>query len=121
MVHISPFIEYWDPITWNEKNEKYWGDFIRKRYVPLFEKYKVDLVIGGHQHNYQRGIKNNITYAIIGTGGGILDTEKVENYNFYNVTIIKHMFIKMELYKDKIEWQAINELNQTMDKFLITK
>ncbi len=67
---------------------------IRELYHPLFEKYGVDLVLGGHNHNYQRtysltfnpgesskpiptnGVttgdntnKNGIVFATVGTGG----------------------------------------------------
>ncbi|UZO20827.1 uncharacterized protein OCT59_013240 [Rhizophagus irregularis] len=27
IVHIPPFMEFWDPIAWNEKKEKHWGEF----------------------------------------------------------------------------------------------
>jgi hypothetical protein len=67
---------------------------IRDLYHPIFEKYGVDLVLGGHNHNYQRtypitynpadsseplvtndlttgydGQKDGIVFAIVGTGG----------------------------------------------------
>ncbi|KAJ2797526.1 hypothetical protein H4S07_005925, partial [Coemansia furcata] len=53
-MHIAPYIEFWDPYTWNEKGEKHWGEHIRLEYDPLFRRHNVDLVISGHQHNYQR-------------------------------------------------------------------
>jgi acid phosphatase type 7 len=41
--------------------------------VPLFEKYGVDLVLTGHDHNYQRvGPINGVTYIVTGGGGGPL-------------------------------------------------
>ncbi len=40
--------------------------------VPLFEKYKVNAVLSGHDHNYQRHIQNGITYIITGGGGAPL-------------------------------------------------
>ena len=41
--------------------------------VPLFEKYGVDLVLTGHDHNYQRvGPLNGVTYIVTGGGGGPL-------------------------------------------------
>ena len=67
---------------------------LREVYHPIFEKYGVDLVLGGHNHNYQRtypltynpndsgeptvtskvasdydGQKDGIVFAIVGTGG----------------------------------------------------
>ncbi len=40
--------------------------------VPLLEKYDVDLVLGGHEHNYERSVKNGITYILTGGGGSYL-------------------------------------------------
>lgn len=63
--------------------------------VPLFEQYKVDLVQSGHRHNYERSLRNGITYIVSGGGGGLLDNfesscttinpdskKRVKNWNF---------------------------------------
>ena len=40
------------------------------RWVPLFERYGVDLVLSGHDHNYQRfAPRNGVTYVVHGGGG----------------------------------------------------
>ena len=58
------------------------------RLVPMFEKYKVTAVFAGHDHNYQRHVKNGIQYIVTGGGGAPLAdtgqslpgmTEKVES------------------------------------------
>jgi hypothetical protein len=49
VVHIAPFIEYWNPMPWNDLGEKYWGAYIRYNYVPLFDEFHVDLVLSGHR------------------------------------------------------------------------
>ncbi len=38
--------------------------------VPLFEQYKVDIVLSGHQHHSELLQKNGITYVVIGSLGG---------------------------------------------------
>jgi hypothetical protein len=43
--------------------------------VPLFEKYGVDLVISGHNHYQELLSHNGVTYAIVGSMGGIPDPE----------------------------------------------
>ncbi len=40
--------------------------------VPLFETYDVDLVLNGHDHNYERSMVNGITYVVTGGGGAPL-------------------------------------------------
>jgi len=37
-------------------------------YQPLFIKYKVNIVVEGHNHNYQRFLIDNIVYLVTGTG-----------------------------------------------------
>lgn len=45
---------------------------VRETLVPLFEKYKVDVVFTGHDHDYERGVVNGITYIVTGGGGAPL-------------------------------------------------
>jgi len=44
-----------------------------KALVPLFEKYRVNLVISGHNHYQELLSHNGVTYAIIGSMGGLPD------------------------------------------------
>jgi 3',5'-cyclic AMP phosphodiesterase CpdA len=43
-----------------------------RTWVPLFEKHGVDLVLNGHDHNYQRFLWDGITYVVTGGGGAQL-------------------------------------------------
>lgn len=46
---------------------------VASRWVPLFEEYGVQLVIGGHDHNYQRfAARNGVRYVVHGGGGASL-------------------------------------------------
>ncbi len=40
---------------------------------PILEKYKVDLVVSGHNHYMELLAKNGVAYAVIGSMGGIPD------------------------------------------------
>ena len=60
--------------------------------MPMFEQYKVTAVLAGHDHNYQRHVKNGIQYIITGGGGAPLadtgisipeTTVKVESTEHY--------------------------------------
>ena len=42
---------------------------IRERWVPLLEEYEVDLVLSGHEHNYQRFADAGTTFVVTGGGG----------------------------------------------------
>ena len=39
---------------------------------PLFEFFEVDIVFNGHDHDYERGLVNNVSYIIAGGGGAPL-------------------------------------------------
>ena len=42
---------------------------VQQRWVPLFEQYSVQLVLSGHDHNYQRFVpRNGVTYVVHGGG-----------------------------------------------------
>jgi hypothetical protein len=44
-----------------------------QKWVPLFERYGVQLVLNGHDHNYQRfGPRRGVTYIVHGGGGSHL-------------------------------------------------
>ena len=68
--HIPPFIEYWDPVTWNSPTapEHGWGNYMRLRVIPVVEASPVHeaglvkMVISGHSHLYQRGERNGVQY-----------------------------------------------------------
>jgi 3',5'-cyclic AMP phosphodiesterase CpdA len=46
---------------------------VRRRFVPVFERHRVDLVLAAHDHNYQRFAKRKgVTYVVHGGGGGRL-------------------------------------------------
>ena len=53
--HQPPFIEHWDPRTWETNGEKYWNKHVRTVLLPELLRHGVDLVISGHQHCYSRG------------------------------------------------------------------
>jgi 3',5'-cyclic AMP phosphodiesterase CpdA len=47
-------------------------DRVRRLLVPLFERHNVDLVLSGHDHNYQRFARAGVTYVVHGGGGARL-------------------------------------------------
>ncbi len=45
---------------------------LREKYVPLFEAYKVDVVLNGHNHIFERSQKSGIQYFVAGPAGGAM-------------------------------------------------
>ena len=58
------------PFTAVKKRQKEGG--ASQALVPLFEQYRVTAVFNGHDHNYQRHVKNGVQYIVTGGGGAPL-------------------------------------------------
>ncbi|KAI8066587.1 Metallo-dependent phosphatase-like protein [Gongronella butleri] len=120
VVHIPPFLEYWDPVAWTDGKESEWGRFVKERYVPLFEEHGVDLVISGHQHNYERGERNGIMYTIIGGAGGDIDLERVNDFEMYTARHLDFHFVLIDFEpngtdKWTLVWRAFDKHGQPFD------
>ena len=120
-VHVSPFIEYWDPMAWIQ-GEKRWPCYVRNNMVRIFEQGRVDLVISGHQHNYQRGRLNGVTYIVTGGGGGKLDAQRVEEFDsIYQTTVISHHLVMLDITPRKIR-VTMHQINGNIgDSFTINR
>eukprot|EP01114_Cavostelium_apophysatum_P000929 TRINITY_DN10807_c0_g1_i1.p1 TRINITY_DN10807_c0_g1~~TRINITY_DN10807_c0_g1_i1.p1 ORF type:complete len:424 (-),score=57.19 TRINITY_DN10807_c0_g1_i1:19-1290(-) len=115
-VHIPPFIEFWERRVWFN-GEKHWGEHVRLKYVPIFEANKVDLVVGGHSHLYQRGEHNGTIYSIVGGAGGNLENERVEDWKVYSVTQLEHHRVKLLLDECSLLWEVLNLKDHQIDSF----
>ena len=115
MFHLPPFTELWSP------KEGYKGEeFVRMDWVPLFELYGVDVVISGHTHAYSRGYYHGVLYTIVGGAGGMVDDERVFDWNMFDVTISQHHFVIMEFEKCNLIWKVYNEQKQLIDSITLT-
>ncbi|CAO3590972.1 unnamed protein product [Absidia cylindrospora] len=136
VVHVPPFLEYWDPDAWFQQHQNEWGAFVRDRFVPLFEAHGVDWVISGHQHNYELGQRNNIHYAIIGGAGGDVDFDRVHDWGMYESHLLDFHFVIMDLepVKDilhgdgsqqqenwKLVWNTYDQAGEWIDHYELIK
>ncbi|MFT7155160.1 MAG: hypothetical protein ACI8Q1_000160 [Parvicella sp.] len=70
--------DYFFPFNWPYRH--YQGtDQVQTNWMPLFNEYKVDFVLTGHSHCYQRGELNNTHYVISG-GSGTEDNGLLNGY-----------------------------------------
>ncbi len=80
---------------------------IQNRWVPLFEKYGVDLVLAGHDHDYQRTMPiNGVTYVVSGGGSG---TRPTGDADFIELAVSIRHFVDLEISEDRIELTAIGQ------------
>lgn len=88
--------------------------------VPVFEQYGVDLVLNGHDHDYERSKKTGITYIVTGGGGGSLYSQ--ENDNPYSqVFESEYHFTGLTIRKNKIQIKAIDKRGYIFDTASIIK
>jgi hypothetical protein len=120
---------------------------IVEAYHPLFDKYGVDLVLQGHDHNYQRSYplkynpsnssiptvtsvqKNNYTnpsgqiYAIVGTGGVSLDSLRGQAPFIVTQQDIAHGILNIDMLNNGKTLKATFYANDGVvdDQFVINK
>eukprot|EP01104_Vermistella_antarctica_P002752 TRINITY_DN12971_c0_g1_i1.p1 TRINITY_DN12971_c0_g1~~TRINITY_DN12971_c0_g1_i1.p1 ORF type:complete len:900 (+),score=154.49 TRINITY_DN12971_c0_g1_i1:102-2801(+) len=110
LLHIPPYTELWD------EDEGFRGEpFVRRDWVPLFEKYGVDLVISGHTHAYLRGERNGVIYTIVGGGGGHLDRDKVADWDMFSKVHFSYFYVTLVLRKGSLKWTVRDIADRVLD------
>jgi hypothetical protein len=94
-------------------------DWVRNDWVPLFQKFNVDMVINGHAHNYNRGMSNGVTYTVVGGGGGALDTERVAFWPLFTVEYSLYHYGLMEISGSTLAWRAYDNSDRTLDSLVL--
>lgn len=91
---------------------------VQEYFVPLFERYGVDLVLSGHDHDYQRTKPmNDITYVVTGAASKVRPTDAK---SFTEVAYSVFSFVDLSIYPDRIEAQAVDHDGQAIDQFTLT-
>ena len=88
--------------------------------VPLFEKYGVDIVFSGHDHDYERSRYHNIYYIVTGGGGGLLYGQ-TRNTPYSQIYIQDHNFCQLLLKGDQLFVIVYDMYLNILDKFTLTK
>jgi len=81
------------------------GHFNAKNWLPIFEKYGVDVVINGHIHAYERYFKDGIMFVTSGGGGAKLNTNHGADPLPWHVKHVlgKLHYIIFDVYEDSIK------------------
>lgn len=105
--------------------------FSTNRLVPIFEKFRVNLVLCSHQNNYQRGFRNGVYYLISGGGGNsseggnhhIDDNNKkiMTDPKVYTKVINKHHYIIMNINEEEIVINVMDINERNLDQLKIPK
>jgi predicted phosphodiesterase len=90
------------------------------RWVPLFEEYGVQLVLSGHDHNYQRFLaRNGVTYVVHGGGGsGLYWLRRCpSSYPVRGRARMEHGFLYISVGADRLNGSAVNVQGRVTDRF----
>ncbi|MFV1999913.1 MAG: metallophosphoesterase [Acidimicrobiia bacterium] len=90
---------------------------VREAFVPLFEKYGVDLVLAGHDHDYQRSIPiADITYVVAGGGGADVRPTGTDSFTEFSESALH--YVDLEISDDALRATVIG-LDGVIDQFTI--
>ena len=80
---------------------------VRKAFLPIFEKHKVNAYLAGHEHDLQHQKPEGFThYFVSGAGSEIRPVTKDEQQTKFAIS--DHGFMSMQLHKDQLNVQVIN-------------
>jgi len=92
---------------------------VQRRWVPMFEQAGVQLVVAGHDHDYQRSKElDGITYIVSG-GGAKLREGGRESFTAVSATVLH--YVDLFVYEDRLEGRAIKHDGGIVDTFTIKR
>ena len=97
------------------------GSFVGLRFLwgPFFQLYKVDMVINGHDHSYERGKVLNINYIVTGGGGGPLYDIGESWWTVYSESVYHYCLIEVD--NNTFSFQAKKPDGTIIDSLIIEK
>ncbi len=99
---------------------------LRKHFQPILEKYKVDLVLTGHDHSYGRGrasdsagVKPTVVYVVSVSGPKIYPAGTKTWMEFKGDN--RELFQKITIDENSLLYQSVTVTGDIFDQFRITK
>jgi hypothetical protein len=108
--HLPPFDSY-------DKTDL--SRAVRTNLLPLFERYRVDLVLSGHSHNYQRSNVNGITYLVTAGGGAELNPLRTAGPELEAGYSGNH-FVRFQIDGAALTAQALTPDGEVVDEFTLS-
>lgn len=87
---------------------------VRAQFAPVFSRFGVDLVLSGHDHDYQRTVPiDGVTYVVTGAAAKLRSTDRAD---FADVAWSTNSFVDLAVYGDHIQLRAIDQSGHTFDE-----
>jgi 3',5'-cyclic AMP phosphodiesterase CpdA len=96
---------------------------VAQRWVPLFETYGVQLVLSGHDHNYQRfAARDGVTYVVHGGGAaGLYRLRGCPRSYPPRVRVrYEHGFLYVSATEDRLDVSAVDMRGRVSDHFALS-
>jgi acid phosphatase type 7 len=90
----------------------------RQQFGPILERHRVDLVLSGHDHDYERVAPQNGVHYVV-TGGGGRGTRPVGTSDFTDFSEAVLHFLYVEVEGDQLLLHAIDGEGTEFDQLLI--
>ncbi len=86
---------------------------VRDAFTPLFEQYGVQLVLAGHDHDYQRSEKiGGVTYVV---SGGAAKLRQAHRADFTEAAWSTYHFLDVAVWPDRLELRAVDQQGDVFD------
>jgi hypothetical protein len=92
---------------------------IRRAFANIFTRHKVDLVLNGHEHHYERFRIADVNYIVSGGGGGQLHKFGGTSQALKQATV--HHFLAFEVTDTKLVMRVIDIEGQEVEKLQLDK
>ncbi|HEX6230636.1 MAG TPA: metallophosphoesterase [Actinomycetota bacterium] len=90
---------------------------VRRAFVPLFRRYGVQLVLSGHEHDYQRSTPiDGVTYVVSGAGGR---TRGAGEDAFTAASWSVLSFVDLNVFPDRLVLRAVTQDARGFDEVVI--
>ena len=89
----------------------------RTAFAPIFERHGVQLVLSGHDHDYQRSEPlGGVTYVVTGAGAGVRGTGEE---SFTAVSYAWRHFVDLAVFPDRLVLRAVGQDGRVADEATI--
>ena len=90
---------------------------VRRTFAPIFERFGVQLVLSGHDHDYQRSkVINGVTYVVTGAAAG---TRRTGEASFTAVSFSWHSFVELGVWRDHLVGRVMNQDGRIADQWTL--
>lgn len=90
---------------------------VRSAFSPLFERYDVQLVLSGHDHDYQRSRPiNGVTYIVTGGAATLRPAQKAD---FTEVAWSEYHFVDIAIWNDRLQLSAVDQQGRLIDSITL--